>query len=107
MVWHPALVAEADLETLVEKSHHLEALDHCLGPELDLLEDGRVRPEGHGGAGPAARRLAGHLELAGRLAALGEFDLVVVAVAVDVQWSRTERALTTEIPTPWRPPDTL
>ena len=79
------LVDEADLEALVEEGHHLQALDDRLGPELDLLEDGRVRPEGDRGPGPAPGRRAGDLELAGRLAAVDELHDVVVAVAVDLE----------------------
>ena len=79
------LVHEADLEALVEEGHHLQPLHHRLGPELDLLEDGRVGPEGHGGAGPPPGRLAGDLELADRLAAVLELQDVVVTVAVDLQ----------------------
>ena len=79
------LVDEADLEALVEEGHHLEPLHHRLGPELDLLEDGGVRPERHGRPGPAPGRLAGDLELADRLAPVLELEDVVVAVAVDLQ----------------------
>ena len=56
-----ALVGEADLQALVEEGHHLQALEDRLGPELDLLEDRRVRPERHRGAGAAPRRRAGRL----------------------------------------------
>ena len=79
------LVHEADLEALVEERHHLQPLHHRLGPELDLLEDRRVGPEGHGGAGPPPGCLAGDLELAHRLAAVLELQDVVVTVAVDLQ----------------------
>ena len=51
-----ALVDEADLEALVQEGHDLHALDDRLRPELGLVEDGGVGPEGDGGAGP---RLAG------------------------------------------------
>ena len=79
------LVLEVDLEALVEEGHDLEPLDHGLGPELDLLEDRRVGPERHGGAGAAAGRLARHLELARGLAPVDELHDVVVAVAVDLE----------------------
>ena len=51
-----ALVGEADLEALVQEGHDLHALDDGLGPELGLVEDGGVGPEGDRGARP---RLAG------------------------------------------------
>ena len=47
-----ALVDEADLEALVQEGHDLHALDDRLRPELRLVEDGGVGPEGDGGARP-------------------------------------------------------
>ena len=86
------LVDEPDLEPFVQEGHHLKALDHRLGAELDLLEDARVRPEGNGRAGPSAWRGPGHLELAPRFAAVFELQDVVVAVAIDLEHqSRGER----------------
>ena len=45
-----ALVAEDDLEALVEEGHLPQALDQRLGAELDLFHDRRVRPERDRGA---------------------------------------------------------
>ncbi len=78
------VVLEADLEALVQEGHHLQALDQGLGPELDLVEDGGVRPEADGGAGAVPGRLAGDLELGLELAALGEVHEVALALAVDL-----------------------
>ena len=86
-----ALVDKADLQALVQKSHDLHPLDDRLRPELCLVEDGAVGPEGDGGAGP---RLARGAVLGGRagcsdlplyLAALLEFGLPVLAVPVDLE----------------------
>jgi hypothetical protein len=73
------------------------------------LEDRGVGPEGDGGAGAWTAGRADHLELGplDELAALGELDLVALAVAVDLDHHPLDSALTTETPTPWRPPDTL
>jgi hypothetical protein len=79
------LVHEPDLEALVEEGHHLQPLDHGLGPELDLLEDGRVRPEGHRGSGAAPRRGTSHLQLPHRLTAVLERQHVVITVLIDLE----------------------
>src|SRR5581483_12017885 len=55
------LVAEDDLEALGEERHLPQPLEERLGPELGLLEDRRVGPEGHrrtllAGAGDALER---------------------------------------------------
>ena len=78
-----ALVAEADLETLVEERHLAQALDQGLGPELGLLEDGGVGPEGDDGPGPSDGALL--LELALNLAAVREVEEVLRAVAMDLE----------------------
>jgi hypothetical protein len=80
-----ALVHEVDLEALVEERHHLQSLDDGLRPELDLLENRGIGPEGDGRPRAAARRRPGGLELAGGLAALLELHDVVLAVAVDLE----------------------
>ena len=81
-----ALVAELDLEALVQVGHHLEALGHGLGAELDLVEDRRVRPERHDRArGPGLRRRSDHLERAVGAPAVAERHLVALAAAVDLQ----------------------
>ena len=54
-----------------------------------------------------ARRLADDLELGLELPAVLEVDVVALAVAVDLASTRRDSALTTETPTPWRPPETL
>src|SRR4051794_15604962 len=78
-----ALVAEADLEALVQESHLAQALEQRLRAELGLLEHGGVGPEGDDGAGPLRRCLL--LELALRPSALGEAHLPLVAVTVDLE----------------------
>jgi hypothetical protein len=75
--------------------------------EVGGLEDGAVGPEGDGGAGATAGRIADHLELGALRAPVGELDVVALAVAVDLDHHPLGQALTTETPTPWRPPDTL
>ncbi len=79
------LVEEADLEALVEERHHLEPLEQGAGDELGALSktvgSGQnvtvvpVRPRG---------ALPTDLELALRLAAVGELHAMAVAVAVDL-----------------------
>ncbi len=78
------LVLQADLEALVEEGHHLEALDQGLGPEVDLVEDGGVRPEADGRAGAVPGGLARDLQLRLDLAPLGEVHEVALALAVDL-----------------------
>ena len=78
-------VGEIDLQALVEEGHDLETLDDGLGPEVDLLEDGGVGPEGDRGPGPVLGRRAGVRELPGRLATVEELHGVVPAVAVDLE----------------------
>jgi hypothetical protein len=55
----------------------------------------------------APGRVADDLQLALGLAAVGELHDVALAVAVDLDEDRSDRALTTDTPTPWRPPETL
>ncbi len=74
------------LEALVGGSAVLlEALDDRPGRELDLVEDRRVRPEADARPRPAARRGAGHMELAPDLAPVVELHHVVVALPVHLQ----------------------
>ena len=82
-----ALVAEADLEALVEERHDLQPLEDRLGPELGALgrEDAGIGPERDRGAGAVARRLAGDGQLALGLAPVGELHPVALAVAVDLE----------------------
>ena len=101
------LVDEADLEALVEERHHLEPLEHRLRAELGLFEHGGIGPERDRRARASARRLAGDFELALRLAAVRELDAVALAVAVDLDDQPLDSALTTDTPTPCRPPETL
>ena len=85
------LVAEDDLEALVEERHGLQALENGAGHELGALGDehGRVGPERDRRARLARqrttrRRVADDRELALRLAALGVLLLVALAVLVDL-----------------------
>ena len=82
------LVGEDDLQAPVQERHRLQPLEHGAGDELGALgdEDRRVRPERDGRAGlaTARRRVADDLDLALRLAALGELLAVALAVAVDL-----------------------
>ena len=85
------LVAEDDLEALVEERHRLQALEHGAGDELGALgeEDRWIRPERDRRTGLARQRTAGRgvaddCELALRLAALGVLLLVALAVLVDL-----------------------
>ena len=86
-----ALVGEPDLEALVQEGHYLETLHHGLGPELGLVEDAGVGPEGHRGARPglsrpAVRRGGSHRgDLARHPAALLELRIPVLALAVDLE----------------------
>ena len=80
-----SLVGEPDLEALVEEGHHLQPFHHRLGPELDLLEDGRVRPERDGGPGAATGSPSGDLQLPGRFSAVDELQNMVVTATVDLQ----------------------
>ena len=86
-----ALVDEADLEALVQEGHDLHAFGDRLGPELGLVEDRCVRPEGDRRAGA---RLAGaavfrsrarRRDLALDLATLLELGLPVLAVPVHLE----------------------
>src|SRR5262249_32914261 len=87
-----SLVAEADLEALVEERHGLQALEDRAGMELDVVEDGGIRPKRHHRARAAPRRPADDLELALGLAALGELHAVALVVPVDLeQEALTER----------------
>ena len=83
-----ALVAEADLEALVEERHLAQALDERLRAELGLLEDGGVGPERDGRAVLLRRPDLGELVLG--LAALGEVlhPLAAVTVDLDVESAR-------------------
>ena len=85
------LVAEDDLEALVEEGHRLQALEHGAGDELGALgeEDRGVRPERDRRAGLARQRTTGRgvaddCELALRLAALRVLLLVALAILVDL-----------------------
>ncbi len=86
-----ALVDEADLEALVQEGHDLHALDDRLGPELGLVEDRCVRPEGDRRActrltGAAVlRSRARRRDLALDLPALLELGLPVLAVPVHLE----------------------
>ncbi len=102
-----ALVDEADLEALVQEGHHLQTFDHRLCAELDLLEDGGIGPEGDGGAGTAARCRSGHLELARGLPPFSNSITWWSSSRSISSTNRVESALTTETPTPCRPPETL
>ena len=79
-----AVVAEADLETPVEEGHHLQPLEDGAAHELDGLEDRRIRPERDRRPPPAARRVAGHGELAVGRAAQAEALAVALPTAVDL-----------------------
>ena len=79
------LVAEADLEALVQERHRLEPLEDRAGVEVDVVEDRGIGPERDDGAGAATRRLADDLELALGLAALGELHAVALVVTVDLE----------------------
>ncbi len=46
-----AQIAEHDVQTSVQESHHLESLGERRRTELDFIEDASVRPEPHRGAG--------------------------------------------------------
>ena len=84
-----SFVDEPNLETGVEERHHLEALEQRLGSEVELLEDGRVRPEANGRTGATARRLARHRELGLELAAVLEIHVIAVAAEVDLDLDPT------------------
>ena len=103
-----ALVLEADLEALVEERHHLEALEQRAGDELGDLEDDRVGPERDGGAGAAPRARcrpprAWSSSCRRRRTRCGG----ACRRGRPRRSTLLDRALTTDTPTPWRPPDTL
>ena len=77
-----ALVAEIDLEALVEERHLAEALDERLRPELELFHDRAVGPERDAGA--VLVGVAEALETRDRLAAVDEHHRVPPAVAPDL-----------------------
>ena len=77
-----ALVAEDDLEALVEEGHLAEPLDQRLGAELDLFHDRAVGPERDGRA--VLVGVADALEAGDRLAAVDERHRVPAAVAADL-----------------------
>ena len=86
-----ALVAEDDLEALVEERHGLQPLEHGAGDELGALgeEHRGIRPERDRRTGLARqrttrRRVADDDHLALRLAALGVLLMVALAVLVDL-----------------------
>ena len=99
-----ALVGDRDAQSLVEERHLLEPGAQRLVVELDRLEDVVVRPEGDRGAGAGRSR---------RPAASGASGTPSWKL-IDQTWpwrctstsSRCESALTTELPTPCRPPET-
>ena len=86
-----ALVAEDDLEALVEERHRLQPLEHGAGDELGALgeEHGGIRPERDRRTGLARQRtacrgVADDDQLALRLAALRVLLMVALAVLVDL-----------------------
>ena len=103
-----ALVVELDAQALGEERRLAQALGEHAVVVVDLLEDVGVGHERDGGAGgPVLVELLLLLELGDRHAAL-EALVPVVAVDVDVELEPlAESALTTETPTPCRPPETL
>ena len=78
-----ALVAEADLEALVEERHLLQSLQQRLRAELDLLEHGGIGPERHDRA--ALLRRADSLQRPLRYAALRVRLHPLRPVAVDLE----------------------
>ena len=64
-----ALVGQTKLQAGVQERHHLESLNHGLGPEIGaLFENSRVGPKSHRGPGPGDSvvlqwRLANHVKL--------------------------------------------
>ena len=73
--------------------------------EFDIGEGLGRGEEGDFGAALAVG-VADHLERRHRIA-MGELDEMFLAVAPDAQVQLLDSALTTETPTPCRPPDTL
>ena len=103
-----ALVDDRDLQAPGEEGCLAQALFERAEVEVEALEDVGVGEEGDGGAG--------RLSL-GELVALAQRrlgDAARVLLRVQTWPSRristrscSESALTTETPTPWRPPETL
>ena len=81
-----------ELQAGVEERHHLEPLDQGLGAVLNaLFEDGRVRPEPHGGAGAGIAilvegRVTDFGELGVRFAAVLEGHGVTLALTVNLDF---------------------
>jgi hypothetical protein len=99
-----ALVVERDRDAAVQERELAQPLRERVEAELGGLEDLRVGLERDLGA--ALLRRAGDLEI-GPAACRARSSAVDLAVAPDLELERSDSALTTETPTPCRPPETL
>ena len=96
---------ERDFEALVEVGGVLQVLDDVVEVVVDLVEDIRVGTEAYGGAVGPCGPLADQFGLRDAPdVLLGVAEPLTVDLGPHRYW---ERALTTEAPTPWSPPDTL
>ena len=80
-----AFIDESDFEAFVQERHHLQSFQHRLGAELDLIEDGRIRPEADGGSGASLGCSTHDLQLALGPASVDELEQVVVAIPIDFE----------------------
>jgi hypothetical protein len=99
-----ALIVNGDENAAVEERELAEALRERVEAVLDGLKNLRIGPEGD--LGSAALGRARRFQVANRRPALVAL-LVDLAIAPDLERSRLGKRLTTEIPTPCSPPETL
>ena len=101
-----ALVAEDDLEALVEERHLAQALEQRLGAELELFHDRAVGPERD-----ARAVLVGVADALAAAPTGSPPSTNAIAKRPPSRWisssSRRDSAFTTDTPTPCRPPEIL
>ena len=81
-----ALVLETNLESLVEKRHHLESLKKGLGTKDGFVENCGIWPEANGRSRTTIRSLSANFELGGEFSTIGEVHVVVVSGVVDLNF---------------------
>ena len=103
-----ALVDDRDLQPAREEGRLAQALLERVEVEVERLEDVGVGQEGDGGARGRALRRASRPSASGACGAPREYSCVNTWPSRRISTSRrSDSALTTETPTPCRPPETL